>query len=441
MRHVPSPTRGWPVPGNHLTDTGRAVLRKAMLASREASSGKLDSIKGGALQASGSPVPSKDSGRGSGPPHVPRGPGTFKQFGDHKGVAAGLPLATTVGRGDVTRPGVPRESLAMQCRLLDRDHSGVATGLRMPPATVVTPATRNVPAQPLQAPTGTSCARQSLLAASTGAVRQPAARTGRVQPPPLATPTAFVTKGDVAPRVARQARGLPRRPVRALSRNTVLTMGPPHRPPHRGVTCSECAREPLRGGRWHAMTRPGVDLCDDCIHTPGPHARMSDVWLHLVTPVAADSVVAAAALDDGLPPKRHADHASSSTVRMMRTHVGVRCDGCDQEIVGARFRCANCIDHDLCSGTHRNMGGRARVCACVCVAVGLRDTYKCVHAWPHTACYLDPVLPQRRCPDSTHVFFMFEQPVADVSHLRLPNLYGESWTESRGASFLAVCTV
>ena len=51
-------------------------------------------------------------------------------------------------------------------------------------------------------------------------------------------------------------------------------------------------------------------------------------------------------------------------------------------------------------------------------------------------CYFDKIH-KRRCSNiTTHVFFMFELPIADVTQLRLPNLYdtgvGDSWVESPG---------
>lgn len=39
---------------------------------------------------------------------------------------------------------------------------------------------------------------------------------------------------------------------------------------------------------------------------------------------------------------------SSASARPLGVHKGYLCDGCDQEIKGVRYRCANCHDFDLC---------------------------------------------------------------------------------------------
>ena len=107
------------------------------------------------------------------------------------------------------------------------------------------------------------------------------------------------------------------------------------------------------------MTRHNFDLCDACVRTRGPHLTLRDVWLHVVRPVGGGMLNGRAIWPDGLPggdgPDVGAPRSPTIDARGLCVHREVLCDGCDREVIGARFKCANCMDHDLC--------------ACTCLAV------------------------------------------------------------------------
>lgn len=163
-------------------------------------------------------------------------------------------------------------------------------------------------------------------------------------------------------------------------------------PVHPGVSCDVCGL-PVMGTRWKAMTRRNFDLCDGCIRHPGHHFSVLDVFLHIVRPVAVN-LADVALWPDGLPwdlveaEDAHGNARATLPVNGMGLclHDGVWCDGCDAQVVGARFRCSNCMDHDLC-----------------------------------TQCYFSPKL--RSIHDQSHCFFMINAPLLDTSSLSLVNLY------------------
>ncbi|KAF8974812.1 hypothetical protein BGZ46_009709 [Entomortierella lignicola] len=88
------------------------------------------------------------------------------------------------------------------------------------------------------------------------------------------------------------------------------------------ASCDICLNT-IEGVRHKCMQCPDYDLCQGCL----PLAKASHKN-HSFFPITYPSQV---------------------DIKMDRTlHSNVRCDGCDEDIYGVRYKCGNCLNYDLC---------------------------------------------------------------------------------------------
>ncbi|KAG0087268.1 hypothetical protein BGZ93_011062 [Podila epicladia] len=131
------------------------------------------------------------------------------------------------------------------------------------------------------------------------------------------------------------------------------------------ASCDLC-QQIINGVRHHCLQCPDFDLCDNCM----PLAWSKHVG-HEFFPIAYPGQIEVKV--DSTP------------------HFNVICDGCDNDIFGIRYKCANCPDFDLCGN-----------------------------------CEASPT-PRH---DPTHVFLKIRKPIPHQtipSHPLLPNLYKRGW--------------
>ncbi|KAG0320193.1 hypothetical protein BG000_003662 [Podila horticola] len=131
------------------------------------------------------------------------------------------------------------------------------------------------------------------------------------------------------------------------------------------ASCDLC-QQIINGVRHHCLQCPDFDLCDNCM----PLAWSKHVG-HEFFPIA---------------------YPGQIEVKVDTTpHFNIICDGCDNDIFGVRYKCANCPDFDLCGN-----------------------------------CEASPT-PRH---DPTHVFLKIRKPIPHQtipSHPLLPNLYKRGW--------------
>ncbi|XP_077510088.1 uncharacterized protein LOC144121047 isoform X3 [Amblyomma americanum] len=112
-----------------------------------------------------------------------------------------------------------------------------------------------------------------------------------------------------------------------------------------GIYCDTCEQCPIIGTRWKCALCVEYDLCTTC-YLRGMH-NLDHVFLRVEVPGGTADMVASRKGSGSLPVEN---------VQFKATDVifsGINCNGCDKRgIVGARWKCDQCIDYDLCTSCY-----------------------------------------------------------------------------------------
>mmetsp|Transcript_12733 Transcript_12733/g.23728 ORF Transcript_12733/g.23728 Transcript_12733/m.23728 type:complete len:489 (+) Transcript_12733:60-1526(+) len=126
----------------------------------------------------------------------------------------------------------------------------------------------------------------------------------------------------------------------------------------RAAACSKCGRALTEDDvQYVSLVEPGYTLCEECEATPGegqgsyrlahpyslyrvhPQAQHLEDLLYSVEEVGIDQIY---------------EEDPEDLTHMARCRYG-RTEGCGEEIVGVRWRCAHCQDYDLCDACHTQL--------------------------------------------------------------------------------------
>ncbi|KAK8783893.1 hypothetical protein V5799_009742 [Amblyomma americanum] len=110
-----------------------------------------------------------------------------------------------------------------------------------------------------------------------------------------------------------------------------------------GIYCDTCEQCPIIGTRWKCALCVEYDLCTTC-YLRGMH-NLDHVFLRVEVPGGTADMVASRKGSGNLP----VENVQFKDV----IFSGINCNGCDKRgIVGARWKCDQCIDYDLCTSCY-----------------------------------------------------------------------------------------
>lgn len=115
--------------------------------------------------------------------------------------------------------------------------------------------------------------------------------------------------------------------------------------PHNNTTCTACGISPISGVRWRCLNCVNCDICNSC-EAKGVHDE-KHLLVKIAKPLPLQPVdTEATTLDEPLIPK--VLYPDDYDMKMEPMHAQM-CDSCGNNIYGARFKCTQCVDYNLCA--------------------------------------------------------------------------------------------